>query len=72
MAAVPVSKAFVERLTQATAESKLKGFNVQIKGHNNVKEQQRCFLQSVCFLRKISVSCHDQAIRIYLEKNSQS
>lgn len=72
MAAVPVSKAYVRRLTQTTAESKLKDCNIQIKDDNDVNEQQKCFLQSVCFLRKISVSCHDQAIRIYIEKESQS
>ena len=72
MAAVPVSKAFVGRLTQATAESKLKGFHTQIKGDNDVNEQHRYYLQSVCFLRKIFVSCHDQAITIYIEKDSQS
>jgi len=72
MAAVPVSKAFVGRLTQATAESKLKGFNTQNKGDKDVNEQHKCFLQSVSFLQKISVSCHDQAMRIYIEKDSQS
>ena len=72
MAAVPVSKAYVGRLTQATAESKLKGCNTQIKGDNDINEQDKCFLQSVCFLRKISVSCHDQAVRIYIEKDTQA
>ena len=72
MAAVPVSKAFVGRLTQATAASNLKGFNSHIKGYNDVNEQHKYFLQSVCFLQKIFVSCHEQAITIYIEKDSLS
>lgn len=69
MASVPISRAYVWRLTKRTERGTThEHCNIQM---NDVKEQRRSFFQSVGYLRRISATCtsYDQAIRIHIEKD---
>lgn len=68
MASVPISQAYVQRLTKKT-ERELTYRNMQIQIDKHVKKRPKCFFQSVCFLGKISATCQDQAVKIYIDKN---
>ena len=68
MASVPITKGYVQRLTQKT-ERKLKDCNMQMKIDKHVKKHPKCFYESVCFLGKISATCQDQTVTIYIDKN---
>lgn len=69
MASVPISRAYVQRLTKRTERgTKHEDRNLQIV--NMAKEQRRSFFQSAGYLRSISTTCssYDQAERSYIEK----
>lgn len=68
MASVPISQAYVQRLTRET-ERKLTNRDMQIQIEKHVKKPPKCFFRSVCFLGKISATCQDQMVAIYIDLN---
>ena len=68
MASVPISRAYVQRLTKRTERgTRHEDCNRQIV---NIAKEQRSYFQSVGYLRRISATCtsYDQAERSYIEK----
>ena len=68
MASVPISKAYVQKLTKTAGPSgKHKENDIQINDER-VKVLRKSFFQSFYSTRKITGTYYDQAVRIYIEK----
>ena len=70
MAAIPMSAAYVRKLTKTSKPSYNEDCIIQMKNEEDMKELRRSFLRSFTFIHKISATCSDQAIRVYVEKNN--
>ena len=71
MAAIPISAAYVRKLTKTSKPSHNKDcVNIQMKNEEDVKDLRRSLLRSFTFIHKISATCSEQAIRVYVEKNN--
>ena len=70
MAAVPISAAYVQKLTKISKPSHNVDCIIQMKNEEDMKELRRSFLRSFTFIHKISATCADQAIRVYVEKSN--
>lgn len=70
MSSVPISKAYVEKLKKAADASKQKdsGLQSKDKGHTKVAPS----FHGVFCKHKISRTCHDQAVRICVEKDDST
>jgi len=74
MAAVPISAAYVRRLTKTTDQSPKIHCNIQINNDEHVKDQRKAILRSFTFINRLSASCHGQTVRVsvYIEKDDSS
>lgn len=73
MAAVPISAAYVQRLRNARDHNK-SYVNIETESNEKVKEskEQQRLPTFGTFISKISASCQEQALRIYIEKQDPS
>lgn len=73
MAAVPISAAYVQSLRNARDHNK-SYVNIETESNEKVKEskEQQRLPTFGAFISKISASCQEQALRIYIEKQDPS
>lgn len=73
MAAVPMSAAYVQGLRKATDHNK-SVINIETGSNEKVKEskEQQRLPTFRPFISKISASCQEQALRVYIEKQDSS
>ena len=70
MAAVPLSAAYVKKLNKTKDPSPIqKKDEERVNQHVN---QERPLLSRFSFIHKISASCHEQAVRVNIEKDDSS
>ena len=70
MAAVPLSAAYVKKLIKTKDPSPLqKKEDESVNHHVN---QERPLLSRFALIHKISAPCHDQAVRVNIEKDDSS
>ena len=73
MAAVPISAAYVQGLRNARDHNK-SFVNIETESNEKVKEskEQQRLPTFRTFISKISASCQEQTLRIYIEKQDPS
>lgn len=64
MASVPISKAYVEKLTKATDMNKPKDGGIQVKAGEQVKSRTKPFNRHICCKGNIAAACCEKADRI--------
>lgn len=64
MASVPISKAYVEKLTKATDMNKPKDGGIKVKLGEQVKSGTKPFNRHICCKRNIAAACCEKADRM--------